>query len=790
MNLKANNKGVKSRISIYAKILSNFLALILLVSVLLIGLQYYSNNKLAQEAIGNNFTNASANVVHFIETSEKLTKQILNLVSLNPELSFAFDDEKTNLTLETFIQTMEVVPKIKGIYLGYGDNRFYEIIRVQNNNLDTKRFKVPMGAVWALIKIIHKKETIKFLDRDLKTLSTTKIKNDFNVSSRIWFKEAMKNTDAIRTNMYKFKSTQKEGMTFAKRVRGTDMVVAMDFTTKYLTEFLKEQNFNDETHVILYNNNGEQIISSQNKNPYNWDKLYEFFKTHKQNTIHSYKDDGVDYFVYHTPSDKKDITAIHIGILLHKDILLKPYMQKIYNSIYATIFFIILTIPFIIYLASRLVKPIRALMEENKKITNREFDKVSLIETSTKEFYELSNSFVVMAQSIEDYQKSQEKLLDAIIKVIAEAIDAKSIYTGGHCKRVPEIAQMLSDATTQKKDGVFKDFSIATDDETREFYIAAWLHDCGKLTTPEYVVDKATKLETITNRIHEIRTRFEVLFRDAQIEYLNAILEGKDKNEALKKLKTTQSELVDDFEFIAKVNIGSEYMDEEKQQRVKDIAKREWIRHFNDKIGLSDAELLRYEDKTSSLPSKEQLLCDKQNHIVKRENFDFKSYKEHGFKDEVPEYLYNYGEIYNLCVEKGTLTQEERFKINEHVILTIKMLEKLPFPKHLEKIPEYAGAHHETMIGTGYPRRLKKEQISIPARIIAIADIFEALSASDRPYKSAKTLSQTLQIMGFMAKDGHIDADLFKIFVESKIYLRYAHKHLKPQQIDDVDIKL
>ena len=182
-------------------------------------------------------------------------------------------------------------------------------------------------------------------------------------------------------------------------------------------------------------------------------------------------------------------------------------------------------------------------------------------------------------------------------------------------------------------------------------------------------------------------------------------------------------------------------------------------------------------------------MSDKQDHIVVRENFDHDLYKAEGFKENVPEHLYNYGEIYNLCIEKGTLTPEERYKINEHVIMSIKMLEKIPFPSHLSKIPEYAGTHHETLIGTGYPRKLTKSELSIPTRIMAIADIFEALTASDRPYKKAKTLSESIKIMSFMVKDQHIDADLFKLFLSSGIYKTYAQKYLKAEQIDEVDVK-
>jgi len=228
-------------------------------------------------------------------------------------------------------------------------------------------------------------------------------------------------------------------------------------------------------------------------------------------------------------------------------------------------------------------------------------------------------------------------------------------------------------------------------------------------------------------------------------------------------------------------------MDESKQTRVREIANTQWERNFDDSLGLGEVEMLRYKETASKeLPQKENLLSDKKQHLIKRENFDYDSYAKEGFKEEVPEYLYNYGEVYNLCIAKGTLTPEERYKINEHVIMSIKMLEKIPFPTAMTKVPEYAGTHHETLIGNGYPRQLTKDELSIPARIMAIADIFEALTASDRPYKMAKTLSESIKIMGFMVKDEHIDEDLFKLFIEKSLHVEYGKKYLKPEQIDEV----
>ena len=146
-------------------------------------------------------------------------------------------------------------------------------------------------------------------------------------------------------------------------------------------------------------------------------------------------------------------------------------------------------------------------------------------------------------------------------------------------------------------------------------------------------------------------------------------------------------------------------------------------------------------------------------------------------------------EVYNLTIPRGTLTPEERQVINDHIVVTINMLDELPYPKHLKNIPEFAGGHHEKLDGTGYPKGLTKHEMSIQARIMAIADIFEALTARDRPYKKGKTLSQAMRILGFMKDDAHIDVDLFDIFVKKKIYMKYAKGFLEPEQIDEVTFK-
>ena len=319
-----------------------------------------------------------------------------------------------------------------------------------------------------------------------------------------------------------------------------------------------------------------------------------------------------------------------------------------------------------------------------------------------------------------------EQLFESFINLINTAIDEKSPYTGGHCQRVPQLTMMLAEAVNETREGPLAQFSM-NDKDRYELKIAGLLHDCGKVTTPVHVVDKATKLETIYDRIHLIDTRFEVLKRDLELQFVRKELTEK-------QFRDRGRELDDDRRFLHACNIGGERMRDEDVARVRRIADYRW------------RDITGHEAK---------FLTD--------------------------------DELRNLTIRAGTLTDEERKVINHHIVATIKMLEALPWPRHLTKVPEYAGGHHERMDGKGYPKGLLREQMSVQARCMGIADIFEALTAKDRPYKPGKTLSESLAILGKMKAGGHIDPDLFDIFVRDKVYMRYAQEFLDPEQIDDVD---
>ncbi len=383
---------------------------------------------------------------------------------------------------------------------------------------------------------------------------------------------------------------------------------------------------------------------------------------------------------------------------------------------------------------------------------------------------------------------AQKALFEAFVQLIAGAIDAKSPHTGGHCARVPLLAKALAAAACEATSGAYAAFQLS-DDDWEALHIAAWLHDCGKVTTPEYVVDKATKLETLHDRIHEVRMRFELLKVSAERDHWQAVAAGGDPQVLQAELEAHWAELDAEFAFVAACNLGGEVLDPAAVERLEAIAQRQWRRTLDDRLGISADERRRAEaEPAPALPVLEPLLADRPRHRIARAPQQRRpAANPGGFTLEEPELLANRGELHNLRVSRGTLNAEERYAINDHIIQTIRMLEALPFPPHLAAVPAIAGGHHERMDGRGYPRSLRGEQMGPLARMMALADVFEALTAADRPYKDGKTLSQALGIMAAMVREGHLDPELFALFVRSGVYRRYGQECLAPSQCDSVD---
>jgi len=336
--------------------------------------------------------------------------------------------------------------------------------------------------------------------------------------------------------------------------------------------------------------------------------------------------------------------------------------------------------------------------------------------------------------------KEMEELFSTFAETIAMAIDEKSPHTGGHCKRVPALTLMLADAVNEVSKGPLASFSMS-DSDRHQLDIAGWLHDCGKIATPDHIMEKATKLETIFDRINYIDAKFEIISRDLKIAYQEQIISAMKNNKPVevkqleRLLDTELKQVALDRALLQRINVGGEFLGDKELAQIERIAK-----HY---------------------------------HLV---------------INDISTPLLNDDEVENLSIRRGTLTAGEHDVMKRHMDVTKNILDALPFPKHLSKVSEYALGHHEKLDGTGYPRGLTKEQMSVPARLMAITDIFEALSAVDRPYKKAKPVSECLFILGTMVEKNHLDPDIFAVFIESGVYKNYISEYANPEQLDDVDL--
>nr|WP_316247578.1 HD domain-containing phosphohydrolase [Pseudoalteromonas sp. BZK2] len=783
----------------------------LLTGIVAISLHYYFSEKLVLQTKTEQFKSTSQQIAdHITRINQRVDNTLSVMIHDNRLFSGNFDEN--NSLRNILIEVLNKHPDFHSLLLGYANGDFIEVVNLRGHAQLPKPNDLRAEDRWLIFKVLGQGEsrhqTTYYLDENLSLNRKYKQTPDYDPRKRLWFNDAKVGT-VTKTQQYIFNLLKIPGYTYTIKSEQTGGVLAIDVASSSLSAFLIKQQqkmqFLVSSEMYVYRGDGEIIAKSKTQgHHHSFDDLSKIIKTNEQtiglaNEQHQFgkmlsvNEDGVEkyMFVLQLPlsSEMQSDEIDYFAVLVAKNDVLAIIKEKIQISILVTGLCLLLLLPVSWFFASSIVNPILKLVGENKKIQQRDYNEVSTLSSHILEIHYLASSMVDMSRSIEQHENSQKALMESFVELIAQAIDDKSPYTAGHCERVPELGIWLADAASGSTDEAFSEFSFKTPDERREFRLAAWLHDCGKITTPEHIVDKGTKLETIYNRIHEVRTRFEVLLRDAKITYYEQLLAHPEQQSVLKqKLEQQTEKLHADFRFIAACNVGGEFMDEAQLSRLHEVASIKWQRHFDASLGLSPLEEMRMADlKNQHLPVEESLLSDKPSDLIPHEKAV--EYPESlGINMAIPEYKYNLGEVYNLSVARGTLTAEDRFKINEHVISTIRMLGSVPFPKELAKVPRYASTHHETLKGTGYPRKLTAEQLSIPERVLVLADIFEALTAADRPYKKAKPLSVAIDILAKMVADDHIDHDVFELFLTSGIYLKYAKRYLNPEQIDDVDI--
>jgi len=328
--------------------------------------------------------------------------------------------------------------------------------------------------------------------------------------------------------------------------------------------------------------------------------------------------------------------------------------------------------------------------------------------------------------------QEQREMFESLIQLIGSAIDEKSPYAGDHCRRVPVLTLILARAVHRSSSGAFRNVFFS-DADLYELEVAAWLHDIGKLVTPIQVTDKATKLERTIDRFDLVRTRFEILRRDLEIARLRK--GGAAGDIELPHIHRSEKQMIDDLRFLADCNRGWKSLTDVEARRVHEIAQQYfWVDRQGEELPVLTAD-----------------------------------------------------EAANLMVLRGTITDSEREMINHHVVSTINMLDMLPFPDALSRVPEIAAAHHEYHNGQGFPSGLRSDQMLVQARILGFADLFESISAGSRPYKKRNSLSQALKILRDMVDEGRVDPELFHLFIDEKLYEGYAIEFLSRDQVDPVD---
>ena len=351
----------------------------------------------------------------------------------------------------------------------------------------------------------------------------------------------------------------------------------------------------------------------------------------------------------------------------------------------------------------------------------------------SKDYVNLSESLASQAAVAITNAKlisNMAELFEAFVKVMATAIDEKSPVTGGHIRRVANLTLTMAEFINEHEDGIFKEKKFSPD-QMYELRIAAYMHDIGKVTTPVEIVEKAKKLQTIFDRIHYVRLRMDYIIQKVKLEgqqiKINLLESGAVKTEVEKveaDLNNKIEELKEIRSFINKCNEPGEFLEDETLERLKKISQRTYL----DNEG-----------------------------------------EEQPFLTE--------DELLNLSIRRGSITETERKKMQDHAAVTLRMLNQIPFTKKLKNIPNFAGAHHEFINGNGYPLGLKGDQIPFEGRLMAVTDIAEALTASDRPYKKAMPLETVYRILRSMSEKGELDNDLVELFIDKEIYKIYQTKH-------------
>ena len=645
--------------------------------------------------------------------------------SLDPRYVLADGSVNRAVLIPALVASLRANPRIYGLYYGFENGTFFQVIAVRTPRI-ASTLRAPPGSEFAVRSIVPSgsgalREQWEFLAANAAPIGQDVRASDYVPAKRPWFAGARGASGVFVTRPYLYDSLQGLGLTLSRALPEGGGVFAADLSLGGLESYAQASLEGRQGGIVITNDHGDVLAAhldqrldgpaatelqpvSASPNPLFAQAAAMLAQDGSR--IASVRGEDFVYASRSVPITPE--AALHV-VAFTPERLYTGAIDETRNSILLfDAAMLLVFLPLIQLVARRIAGTLGQLTQESERLQRLDFSGEARVRSR---FYEIDvlgaaqhtmkTAIRERTEALEDARVRLRALMESLIRLIAGAIDAKSEYTGGHCARVPELARMLAEAACEVKEGPLAGFRFETEDQWQEFRIGTYLHDCGKVTTPEHVVDKATKLETIVNRIHEIRTRFEVLLRDAEIASLKAVAAGDDPQAARQAFETRRAQLVEDFAFVANCNIGAESMSDAHAQRLRAIGQQTWLRHFDDRLGLSHIEESRFAGvPRPPMPALAQLLADNPEHLVPRGAHD-RPDARHGFRMEVPEHLYNFGELHNLCVSRGTLTAEERYKINEHIVQTIVMLEQLPLPPNLQRVPEYAGTHHETLTGTG-----------------------------------------------------------------------------------------
>lgn len=777
---------------------------VVLTAAVITGYQYHQGLEQGRADVAWRFEQIARTTSKGAINLEREGEQITLALAGNPDISHPPGSAVEHPLVDNMAALLHKGDGIFSVFIGHPNGHYLELSNLEAAEGIRAAWNAEPDDRWVVNKVFDsaggRVDLREYLDADFAVRRIETLATDYRATERPWYRVAEPGS-VIRTEPYELAMVAQRALSFvsateAEYVAGTIVLLSS------LDERLHNESYPHSYLSVFFDQDGEPIARSLGSalrpqaglaapetsareaqlgavlsQPKSWGRVLE--PADDARPYYAFVDEVVEF----EDAPRTGYIALSVDQEEVERPLRRALKQNVLGSIAVTAVGILLAL----LLARRLILPIRRLAAETSKIRERRFDAVEAVATEVKEFRRLSASLVSMAADIARHEEQQQALHDGIVRLIADAIDQKSPYTAGHCERVPELGIALAEAASDSQAEALADFALTSDEQWREFRLAAWLHDCGKITTPEHIVDKGSKLEAQYNRIHEIRMRFEVLLRDAHIRFLEAVNRTPDERTALEAaLAGQKQQIIDDFAFVAECNLGGEFMDEERVRRLEGIAQTTWTRYLDNRIGLSPEEEAHVAGLPVETPCVENLLADKPEHLF-RDASMAERYAGMGMTLHPGEYKQNLGEIYNLTIRRGTLTDEDRYIINEHIIATIKMLESLPWPESLRRVPEYAGGHHEKMDGAGYPRSLGEAQLSIPAKILAVADVFEALTAADRPYKKAKPLSVALDIMVTMASERHLDPVLVALLITSGTYRRYAERFLPAAQHDDID---